>query len=91
MKNSRFFNGSTCQPARGPVRRLLVETEFFKAFADYQRVLGGWSCIKADPPISWLKHMEVQAGKIALLKMGAHFEFVNLESSSRPEVTAGVL
>lgn len=90
-KKRRFYpyawNPPTPPPA--PVRMgtgrlektLLVETDFFSAVATFRRIYGVWSCVDADSVLSWMKHTTMDQIKIALLKMGAQFQWLSPNQS----------
>lgn len=57
-------------------RMLYVQTEYFTAGAQWQRIHGIWSCTQAAPIIHWMQGMTPGNAKIQLLKMGARWEWV---------------
>jgi len=67
---------------------LRVQTDYFVAGAVWEKIGGVWSCVKAAPIIKWLRGMNPNQAKIALLKMGAHYQFLPVGHGQPHEVTA---
>ncbi len=66
----------TAQPPCPPRELLLeVKTEYFSASAVWRKVYGVWHCHSADPVIRWMKGMNQDTVKVALLQMGAEFHW----------------
>lgn len=59
-----------------PELLLRVETDYFVAGAVYQKIGGAWSCVHAAPILHWLKGMNPDHAKLALLRMNAQYEFL---------------
>lgn len=56
---------------------LRVQTDWFCAGAVWQKIHGLWSCVHAAPILRWMVGKTPSEVKIALLKMGAEFEWLN--------------
>jgi hypothetical protein len=56
-------------------RTLRVETEYFIAEAVWRKIYGVWSCFQASKVIRWMVGQREQEAKVALLKMGAKWEW----------------
>lgn len=61
----------------GPERLLRVSTQYFTAGAVWQKISGAWSCTHAAPILHWMKGINPDQAKLALLKMGAHYQFLD--------------
>lgn len=61
----------------GPTRLLRVTTDYFCAGAIWKKISGVWSCINAAPILKWMVGMNSDKAKLALLKMGANYEFLD--------------
>jgi len=72
------------QTLRHSEKLLRVVTDHFVAGAVYEKISGVWSCTLAAPIIHWLKGLNLSQAKIALLKMGADYQFLD---SPGPNVT----
>lgn len=65
------------------MRLLRVSTEYFVAGAEWRKIGGIWSCVRAAPIIKWLVGMNADAAKLALLRMGAEWEWIECPSSPK--------
>jgi hypothetical protein len=65
-----------------PSRLLRVETDYFVAGAVWEKIGGAWSCVHAAPILRWMKGKNSDEAKLALLRMGAKYDFIPL-----PKVT----
>lgn len=62
-------------------RTLQVSTEYFTAGAVFRRVHGVWGCEEAAPVIRWMVGKGMGEIKVALLKMGAKWEWLERKVS----------
>lgn len=60
---------------------LKVQTDAFRAGALWEKIYGIWSCTKSARTLSWMKGMNRLDAKLALLRMGASFNFLPLPKS----------
>ena len=58
------------------MKLLRVTTDYFCAGAVWEKIGGVWSCTRAAPIIRWLVGMNVDRAKLALLRMGAKWEWL---------------
>ena len=63
-------------------RLLRVQTSYFIAGAVWAKIWGLWSCVETAPILHWMKNMNTNEAKNALLRMGASFQWI---SSSPPK------
>ncbi len=56
-------------------RLLVVRTGYFTAGAVFKRSNGVWACVRAAPIIKWMVRKSPDGIKVALLKMGADWEW----------------
>lgn len=68
-------------PHQHKSRILVVSTEFFESESLWEKISGIWSCVKSGPSLRWMKGMNADSAKIALLKMGASWHWTNPEVS----------
>lgn len=69
--------------ARAIVKTLRVSTEFFAATAKFEKRYGAWACCSANHPLGWMVGKSMSQIQVALLKMGAQFDWVSaIESGS---------
>ncbi len=66
------------------IRLLRVETDYFCAGAVWRKIFNVWSCYKVAPILHWMKRMNPDQAKIALLKMGAKFEWLTPVATATP-------
>jgi len=66
-----------------PVRLLRVTTDYFCAGAVWEKIGPCWSCFRTAPILKWMRGMNPDQAKLALLKMGARYEFLD---SNQPRV-----
>ena len=59
-----------------PTKLLRVVTEHFVAGAEWRKVYGAWSCVRAAPILRWMAGMNRDQAKVALLRMGAQWEWI---------------
>ena len=59
-----------------PERLLRVVTDYFCAGAVWKKIGGFWECVLTAPILHWMKGMSPLDAKVALLKMGAQFEWL---------------
>lgn len=62
------------------VRLLRVSTNYFVAGAIFKRTNGVWGCAHAAPIIGWMKRKSPDQIKLSLLKMGADYEWICLDT-----------
>lgn len=60
-----------------PQRVLRVETHYFCAGSLWEKIGGTWSCVQAAPILRWMIGKTPDTVKLALLKMGARYEFLS--------------
>lgn len=60
-------------PPKHPPRKLQVSGDGWQVVALWEHIWGVWSCTQAPAPIGWMKGMNRDAAKLALLKMGANY------------------
>lgn len=72
-----------CKPAKpehSMTKELLVFTDRFSASAFWKFIRGKWSCVWADPKISWMLGCHPDSVKCALNRMDAKFKWVAPQS-----------
>lgn len=71
-------------PMTPPTKLLRVSTDYFVAGAIWSKIYGVWSCTDAAPILHWMRGLTTAAAKIALLKMGAAFEWIAPSQQATP-------
>lgn len=75
---SHPWNIAVEQMTNSASKLLRVETEYFRAGAIWRKIYGIWSCTQAAPKLRWMVGQTISQSKVALLKMGASWQWISL-------------
>lgn len=80
------LNGTVKPIPESPRERTLwVQTDYFTAGAIWQKLYGVWSCKKAAPILAWMYRKTPAEVHLALLKMGADFQWLSATPDTPPD------
>lgn len=66
-----------------PARLLRVSTPYFCAGSTWQQLGGIWSCTFTAPILHWMRGISASQAKLALLKMGADWQWLPLSDRAK--------